>query len=234
MNAHVRFFLIFCSIFTFQANAKYNGHLVPGNWMEPWSTVMEEAVSGSSLISHEESQIENLCAGYRRDPLKRKIFWSQLFISLSWRESMHGPENWVEFNGGRNDGLYQINPVLRTAYGCADFVLFDPAQNIRCAVKMAEKLTMRYGSFLKGSKGGMAAYWQPLRGSTTLNRRNRNFILDSVKMACRTGGVAYHSPTTMALALEQVDPSVNTIDLEALGLAPWELERTAPSLQYEY
>lgn len=207
-----------------QAHAKYNGRLVPGNWVQPWNPVLEEAISASALLTHEESQIENLCAGYHKDPIKRKIFWHQLLISLSWRESLHGPENWVEFNGGRNDGLYQINPVLRTAYGCKDFVLFDPEQNMRCAVKMAEKLTLRFGSFLKGAKGGMAAYWQPLRATSTLNRKNRKFILDSVKAACDSGGFAYHSPVAMVDAMAEVDTSVNVIDLEALGLAPWELE----------
>ncbi len=122
-------------------------------------------------------------------------------ISLSWRESLHGPENWIEFNGGRNDGLYQINPLLRTAYGCTDFVLFDPLQNIRCAVKMAEKLTLRFGSFLEGRKGGMAAYWQPLRGTSSLNRKNRKFILDSIKSACRSGTIGMpKSPKPWPLA----------------------------------
>lgn len=220
----LRLGILFLFFTTFQAHAKYNGRLVPGNWMEMWSPVLEEALSTSTLLSHEESQIENMCAGYKSDPVKRKIFWHQLLISLSWRESLHGPENWIEFNGGRNDGLYQINPVLRTAYGCKDFILFDPAQNIRCAVKMAEKLTLRFGSFLKGAKGGMAAYWQPLRATSSLNRKNRKFILDSVKSACASGTFAYHSPVAMRAALEQVDTSVNEIDLEALGLAPWEIE----------
>jgi hypothetical protein len=226
----LRLAIVFAAFFSLNAEAKYNGHLVPGVWMDPWSAVLMESVNGSELISHEESQIETLCRGYRKEPAKRQLFWSQLFISLSWRESLHGPENWVEFNGGRNEGLYQINPTLRTAYGCADFVLFDPLQNIRCAVKMAEKLTLRFGSFLKGSKGGMAAYWQPLRSTSSLNRKNRAFILNSVKQACATGDIAYHSPSSNALA--GFEPSFNDLDLDALGLTPAQLEPAIPGFPF--
>ena len=39
----------------------------------------------------------------------------------------------------------------------------------------------------------MAAYWQPLRATSKLNRRNRNIILNSVTKACKSGRVAYLS-----------------------------------------
>lgn len=200
----------------------YMGRLVPGDWMEPWNETLNASLDASTLLAHEEAQIENLCPGYTGDTIKRRIFWNQLLISLSWKESLHGPENYVHFNGGTNDGLYQINPVLRTAYGCKDFVLFDPHQNIQCAVKMAQKLVTRFGSFLKGAKGGMAAYWQPLRATSSLNRKNREWILSFVKKACETGELAYHSPSTMGPM--EVDRSFNSIDLEELGLTPNELE----------
>ncbi len=131
----LRLAIIILGLFCVNTEAKYNGRLVKGDWMEEWNPVFEEALNGTVLLSHTERQIDNLCRNYRNDSNQRKLFWHQLMISLSWKESLHGPENWVEFNGGRNDGLYQINPVLRTAYGCTDFELFDPLQNIRCAVK---------------------------------------------------------------------------------------------------
>jgi len=231
MSLHRGIFLfIFFLLTTGNAHAKYNGRLVPGDWIENWNATLNESLNGSVLLDHEESQIENLCVGYRQNMDKRRIFWNQLLISLSWKESMHGPENWIEFNGGRNDGLYQINPVLRTAYGCTDFVLFDPLQNIQCAVKMAEKLTVRFGSFLKGSKGGMAAYWQPLRATSSLNRKNRAYILGFVKQACRTGTLTLHSPSTRGP--QEVDRTFNTLDLDALGLTPAQLEPALPGLGY--
>lgn len=230
MSARLMIFLLAILASTGPVHAKYNGRLVPGDWMEPWTAVLEESLNASRLLEHEESQIENLCSGYKKEPAKRKIFWYQLFISLSWKESMHGPENWIEFNGGRNDGLYQINPVLRGAYGCTDFVLFDPLQNIRCAVKMAEKLTLRFESFLKGSKGGMAAYWQPLRATSNLNRKNRAYILRHVKEACQSDTIAYHSPSTRGLM--EVDRTFNTLDLEALGLSTTDLEPVIPGLPF--
>jgi len=215
-------------VFTSTAEAGYKGRLVPGDWMEHWNQTLNESLDASTLFTHRESQIERLCPGYNRDDGKRRIFWNQLMISLSWKESLHGPENYVHFNGGTNDGLYQINPVLRTAYGCKDFDLFDPLQNMQCAVKMAQKLVNRFGSFLKGTKGGMAAYWQPLRGTSKYNRKNREWILSFVKSACKSGNIAYHSPSSMGLI--EVDRTFNT--LEDLGLEPGEIEPSLPGLQW--
>ncbi len=89
---------------------------------------------------------------------------------------------------------------------------------------MAEKLTVRFGSFLKGPKEGMAAYWQPLRATSRLNRRNRIFILGYVKDACESGKLTYHSPATAAVGEAEVDRTFNTIDLDLLGLTPEQLE----------
>jgi hypothetical protein len=224
----LRIAIVFAALTAVPAHAKYNGHLVKGEWIESWNPVFEEALNSTVLLGHTERQIENLCRGYTANVAKRKMFWQQLMISLSWKESLHGPENWVEFRGGRNDGLYQINPVLRTAYNCTDFDLFDPLQNIRCALKMAEKLTLRFGTFLKGTKEGMAAYWQPLRATSKLNRKNRAFILGYVKDACDSGKLTYHSPATLAQAAQDVDRTFNEIDLDLLGLKPEELEPAIP------
>ena len=203
--------------------AKYKGRLVVGAWEHPWTEVLDEGLNASTLLAHEEKQIEKMCPGYTKFADKRRLFWQQLLISLSWRESLHGPENWVEFNGGTNNGLYQINPVLRRAYDCEGYVLFDPHQNITCAVKMAQKLVTRFGSFLVGKKGGMAAYWQPLRATNAYNRKNRKFILDHVTKACRTGELAYHQLAEFVPegGFPDVDRSFNTID--DLGLTPEEL-----------
>lgn len=172
---------------------KYNGKLDPGIWHEDWSKTLDAHLEQSSLLNHKEKQIEVLCPGYGAQPPKRKIFWQQLMLSLGWKESLHGPGNWVEFRGGRNNGLYQINPELRNYYECGDIDLFDPHANIICAVKMAKRLVDRFGTFLKGRKGGMAAYWQPLRGSSAYNRRSRAFILGFVKEACKHNTLYYHS-----------------------------------------
>ncbi|MGE3681608.1 MAG: hypothetical protein AB7G93_07750 [Bdellovibrionales bacterium] len=209
------------------ADAGYKGRLIRGVWQDSWSETLEESLSQSSLLEHKEDQIEKLCPGYRRNSGKRDLFWRQLMISLGWKESLHGPRNYVHFNGGTNDGLYQINPKLRRAYGCTGFDLFDPHQNIRCAVKMADHLVRRFGSFLSGAKGGMAAYWQPLRGTSRYNRANRAFILDHVKAACRTDDIAFHSRTDFVgsqalLASGEADLTYNTI--EDLGLREEELD----------
>jgi hypothetical protein len=207
-------------------DSKYKGRLVKGEWEHPWTNVMDEGLNLSPLLQHKEHQIETMCPGYNASEAKRRTFWRQLFISLSWRESLHGPRNYVQFNGGVNNGLYQINPVLRRAYDCDGFDLFNASQNIRCAVKMATKLVARFGAFLKGPKGGMAAYWQPLRATNAYNRKNREFILKHVREACRTGVLAYHAIADFYPADEdwaqEADSSFNTI--EDLGLSEDQLD----------
>lgn len=208
------------------SRTKYKGKLVPGVWDDSWSQTLNQSLEASTLFNHRETQIEKLCPGYSKHADKRSLFWHQLIVSLGWKESLHGPENWVEFRGGTNNGLYQINPVLRTYYDCKDFDLFNAHQNIQCAIKMAKKLVDRFGSFLQGKKGGMAAYWQPLRATNEYNRKNRNFILAFVREACRTNTLFYHSrrqniESYMAMDYSP-DLSVNT--LEDLGIEPQELE----------
>ncbi len=202
----------------------YKGRLVPGVWASAWTTTLDSSLAANSLLNHNESQIDSMCAGYRDSEAKRKIFWQQLFISLAWKESLHGPRNYINFNGGTNNGLYQINPKLRTAYGCGKIDLFDAQKNIECAAKMAKKLITKFGSFLSGSKGGMAAYWQPLRSTSSYNRKNREFILSHVREACKTGNIEYHSRNFFAPSdiFNEADMTVN--GTEDLGLSPDELE----------
>jgi hypothetical protein len=173
------------SAFASDIGAFYKGRLVPGVWADAWTETLVSSANVNSLLAHNETQIDGMCPGYREDENKRKIFWQQLFISLAWKESLHGPGNYIHFNGGINSGLYQINPKLRSAYGCGSIDLYDAQKNIECAAKMAKKLIDKFGSFLSGSKGGMAAYWQPLRSTSSLNRKNREFILSNVREACR-------------------------------------------------
>lgn len=204
-----------------------NGRLEVGAWEGPWSQTLNASLEASSLMHHKEPQIEQLCPGYQEKTELRRIFWQQLMVSLSWRESLHGPTNWIRFNGGVNDGLYQINPVLRTYYGCQGSDLFNPLHNIQCAMKMAKKLTDRHGSFLKGEKRGMASYWQPLRATNAYNRKNREFILNTVRNACRTKVIAYQRfkagfVEEGEVDVNEADLSVNTI--EDLGIDPSELE----------
>lgn len=220
--------MCFCTAVLISANAHaYKGRLEKGQWEDPWTKTLDESLNATTLLQHKEAQIEKLCPGYNNNDIKRRNFWRQLMISLSWKESLHGPRNYVEFKGGTNDGLYQINPTLRTAYGCKDFDLFNPYQNIQCGVKMAQKLTERFGSFLKGAKEGMAAYWQPLRATSKLNKKNRAFILGYVQQACKTGELVYHAYKKEGFdAWDEVDTTFNTID--DLGLDPSELEPVQP------
>ena len=208
------------------AEAGYKGRLVKGTWKKSWDDELKKHLFTTykdNFLGHHESQIEEFCPGYGRSERKRKIFWHQLFLSLAWKESLHGPRNYVHFNGGKNIGLYQINPVLRRAYNCRGYDLYDPISNIRCGVKMARHLINRDGSFFVGRKSGMAAYWQPLRATNKLNRRNRAYIMRTVTNACAVNKVAYIStdetPTFNFDPLETY-MSVNTIsDLPAEDLA---------------
>ena len=215
--------------FASDIDAHYKGRLVPGVWAEDWSTILDSGLVANSLLNHNEVQIDTMCPGYRDDEAKRKLFWHQLFISLAWKESLHGPGNYIHFNGGINSGLYQINPKLRSAYNCGDIDLYDAGKNIECAAKMAKKLIDRFGSFLVGAKGGMAAYWQPLRSTSSLNRKNREFILSNVREACRTGALEFHSRDFIAAGnaspLDQADLTFNGV--EDLGLEPHEIELDA-------
>lgn len=201
----------------------YEGRLVPGVWADEWTMTLDASLNSTSLIHHNEARIDDLCPGYRQHPSIRQTFWRQLFISLAWKESLHGPKNYIRFNNGINEGLYQINPKLRKAYDCGNVNLYSAINNIQCAAKMAKKLVDKYGSFLSGTKEGMAAYWQPLRATSKLNRRNREFILSNVSEACRTGNLEYHSRgLVQPNALDLVDVTVNGI--EDLDLDPSELE----------
>jgi hypothetical protein len=224
---------------TAHAKAKYEGRLEMGEWRQVWSTTLNDSLARSGLFNHKEKQIEVMCPGYSANRRgKRQLFWLQLMISLSWKESWHGPRNYVYFNKGTNNGLFQINPRLREAYDCGSVDLFNPIENIRCAVRMATKLVSEAGSFLVGSKGGMAAYWQPLRGTSKLNRSNRDYILTAVKNACASGRLDYHSterPTSIgvaALALAEADVTYNTTD--DLGLSESDLEPIESLYQYPY
>lgn len=211
----------------------YSGRIRPGEWKKVWTTTLAEALNSSGLYKHRESQIESLCPGYDADRgRRRELFWQELMIALSWKESLHGPGNYVHFNGGINDGLFQINPVLRTAYGCGSINLFNAQDNIRCAVKMAARLVNGFGSFLHGAVGGMAAYWQPLRADSHENARNRAFILAATKTACKTGALNYESVKKPMLteSSEVMLPAFNT--LENLGLRPEELEPLTPDEEF--
>ncbi len=199
------------------AQAKYTGRLVKGTWRKSWDNQLKHLIHDvyrSDFVDHHESQIDQLCPGYKSSNAKREVFWHQLFVSLAWKESLHGPRNWVNFNGGKNIGLYQINPVLRGAYGCGKVDLYDAINNINCGVKMAKRLIDKYGSFLSGKKSGMAAYWQPLRATSSYNRKNRSRILSEVTNACKSGKVAYISTnSTLVWMFEDMlkGRTVNTI-----------------------
>ncbi len=208
------------------AEAGLPGRLVPGQWQQSWNDALKENLFKSPLMKHTDSGVEKLCTGYGADQEKRKIFWQQLFVSLAWKEAMHGPGNYVHFNGGINIGLYQINPLLRKAYSCQGLDLYNAIDNIKCGVRMATKLVKRFGSVLVGTKEGLAAYWQPLRATSAYNRGNRAFILGTVTKACSLKKIAYISTskhlTAMSDLTTEVDQTVNTID--DLGLSPEELD----------
>ncbi len=213
----------FVAAFAHQAEGfAYRGRIVPGIWQQSWNDTLKKSLAESELTDHKEAQIEKLCPGYNASTTKRNIFWQQLLVGLSWKESFHGPGNYVYFQGGINIGLYQIDPRLKSAYEC-EGNLYDALTNIRCGVKMAAHLVDKFGTFLSGSQGGMAAYWQPMRSTSPLNKDSRKFILDHVTQACKTGKIAYISTLKHLVTADNLDPSetipmVNTID--DLGLDP--------------
>lgn len=223
--------VVFIGIMFFgQANAKYEGRLEQGTWIQSWNDTLRKSLKNSRLLTHEEDQIEKLCPGYGKDAAKRETFWMQLMVSLAWKESIHGPRNYIKFNGGVNQGLYQIDPRLRTAYKCEKVDMFDPLNNIRCGVRMADHLVSKQG-FLVGSKGGMAAYWQPLRATTKENKKNRGFILAQTSGACKTGKITYNSTSKNLVGLHasmaETSLVINTID--DLGLSATDLEEVRES-----
>lgn len=224
-------FIIICLLFLSHSVYGASGRLKKGTWQQSWNDTLKASIKSSGLLEHREKAISDLCPNYNSSSQAKMIFWQQLMVSLAWKESIHGPRNYIHFNGGINKGLYQINPVLRTAYGCKGYDLYDPIQNIRCGVKMAKRLVSRYKSFLTGSKGGMAAYWQPLRASSKLNRRNRAKILSEVKSACQSRSIAYISTSKKLTSYagnidpyEEVDLSFNTMDGEDINLEGQDLE----------
>lgn len=220
-----QFLSLVLTLFLAVSASAYEGKLDPGVWQQSWNDALKNGLTQSGLLDHKESQIDRLCPKYSSDSATRLIFWRQLFVALAWKESMHGPRNYIKFNGGLNKGLYQINPALRDAYKCDNTDLYDPVANIKCAVKMAAKLTTRDGSFLKGKTGGMAAYWQPLRDTSKRNSGDRAYILGMTNAACKSGKIAYISTSKnlvgLSASLAEAFPRVNTID--DLGLTPEQL-----------
>jgi hypothetical protein len=191
---------------------KYEGRLVPGVWEQKWNKTLKEKIFTDFFLNFKnDPTAKSICKDYSKKESKRKLFWHQLMVSLAYKESLHGPGNWVLFNEGINKGLYQINPELLAAYNCGPKTdLYDPIDNIKCGVKMAQKLTNRYGTFLSGSKEGMAAYWQPLRTTTEENKKNRGIILDQVTTACKTEKISYISTEKQLVA----NPQLMLVDID--------------------
>jgi hypothetical protein len=151
------------------------------NGRRAWTQVAWDAVDtlGPKLWADGAvpTDITTYCPGYARQTADgRKLFWVGLMSSLAKPESGFDPS--VQYKEAFNDaqgrpvisrGLLQISRESANGYGCKigdEQELHDPATNLRCGVRILNRLVSRSNVIAKlESKTwrGAAAYWSPFR-----------------------------------------------------------------------
>lgn len=145
-----------------------------------WTLAVTSAISanGDKLISTTPSDMASYCPKYgQMDAEAKRRFWAMLFSTLARVESNYDPA--VSFKESFKDsagnfvvsrGLLQISKESANGYGCGigdEEELHDPAINLACAVKIAQKWVANDGRISKltnsGKWRGMARYWSPFR-----------------------------------------------------------------------
>jgi hypothetical protein len=146
---------------------------------EIWTAATLKALDevGTNLINKKLPDAKQFCKNYDKlDKNGRKEFWVAMFASIAVDESALDPsnkyrENFLDSNGKRvvSRGLLQISYESANDYGCgikAPNDLHDPAQNLRCGVKIFDHWVERDGTVAdywdKHWRGG-ARYWAVLR-----------------------------------------------------------------------
>lgn len=135
---------------------------------ETWTKATLAAISskGKGLTETDPRDIAQFCPAYKNaSDEDRQAFWVGLFSALAKHESTWNPR--AAGAGGRYRGLLQISPQTARAYGCDAGKLYDGAQNLSCAVKIASRQVERHGVIAggPGGWGGVAADWGPMRNA---------------------------------------------------------------------
>lgn len=131
-----------------------------------WTTGTMEAVveTAPALRDRVPADIGAFCPGFAEATAEeRAAFWTALFSGLARYESTWNPE--LAAGGGRYRGLMQISPATARHHGCDGADLYDGAENLACAVRIANAAVARDGVVIgaPGDWGGVARDWPPMR-----------------------------------------------------------------------
>lgn len=120
---------------------------------------------GAVLVSTVPADVETFCPGYKTaSEAERRAFWAGLFSSIAKYESTWNPK--ASGAGGRYLGLMQISPQTAQSAGCgsAKSELYDGANNLSCAVRIAARRAPAEGGTVqgRGALGGLTNDWGPM------------------------------------------------------------------------
>lgn len=132
-----------------------------------WNTAMIEALltHGTDMVEAVPADVETFCPDYAEaSPSQRAAFYVAFFSGLARFESTWNPR--AAGGGGAYQGLLQISPATARHHGCdlGENGLYDGADNLTCAVRIASAAVARDGVLVQGA-GGVAADWPPMRNA---------------------------------------------------------------------
>lgn len=132
-----------------------------------WNSAMIEALltHGSDMVETVPADVQTFCPDYAEaSPSQRAAFYVAFFSGLARFESTWNPR--AAGGGGAYQGLLQISPATARHHGCdlGPDGLFDGADNLACAVRIASAAVTRDGVLVEDA-GGVAADWPPMRNA---------------------------------------------------------------------
>lgn len=156
-----------------------------------WTQELRYQINQSLPDLEEADDIQEWCSTYHSmDTFGRVDVWATLFVSVAYYESSYDPENsYTESNGIDSLGLFQLSTPDDMPW-CnhktrAD--LFDPINNIKCAVPLMAGLISEDRTVAQGYNGatakGAAKYWSTMRGGTYQGHRVQQ-IKNTVQKYC--------------------------------------------------
>jgi hypothetical protein len=145
------------------------------DWNQPtWDKELRYQISQSLPDLEEARDIETWCPTYHLlGEFDRIDVWGTLFVAVAFYESSYNPRNkHLEDSGEWSLGLFQLSTPDEMNW-CNHATwndLFDPINNVRCAVPLMSHLIAKDGVLTAGNNGttamGAAKYWSTMRGGT--------------------------------------------------------------------
>lgn len=132
---------------------------------DSWNTAMVQALmsDGRPMLDADLSDVTQFCPDYQQaSTAERAGFFVAFFSGLARYESTWNPR--AAGAGGLYHGLLQIDRRTADWHGCTlgENGLYNGADNLRCAVRIATAAVIRDGVIASGPRG-IAADWPPMR-----------------------------------------------------------------------